>query len=219
MTRIALHFIAALLLVVAQSSVVSAQNAFAQEVDSIVELSSAKGYDMPIVFIGSSSISMWKTLEQDFAGLEVLNHGFGGSQFKDLLLYQDQLIERFEPSMLVIYCGDNDIANGADPERVAEDADRLADGFSRVSKQGLVLLLSVKPSPARWELKEKYQQLNGKLKAMADQYEHVVYIDVWTPMLKKNGEPDAKLFLEDGLHMNGNGYTIWKNALLPYLSK
>jgi hypothetical protein len=31
-----------------------------------------------IVFVGSSSIRMWRSLESDFPGLPVLNRGFGG---------------------------------------------------------------------------------------------------------------------------------------------
>lgn len=203
---------------------VGVQNVFAQgkfdhEVDSIVELSSSKGFDSPIIFIGSSSIRFWRTLESDFAGINVLNHGFGGSQFKDILRYQDQLIERFEPGMLVIYSGDNDIAEGKDPETVAEAADRLVDGFSRYAREGLVIILSVKPSPARWEFKDQYIDLNERLKTVADSYDHVVFLDIWTPMIGKVGEPNTKLFLDDGLHMNEKGYAIWKNALRPYIYK
>jgi len=32
-----------------------------------------------ILFTGSSSIKMWKTLEQDMAPMQVINRGFGGS--------------------------------------------------------------------------------------------------------------------------------------------
>src|SRR5262245_56212571 len=35
------------------------------------------------LFIGSSSIRLWKTLREDFPGQNVINRGFGGSQIKD----------------------------------------------------------------------------------------------------------------------------------------
>ena len=41
-----------------------------------------------ILFTGSSSIRMWKTLDADFSGAEVLNRGFGGSQWSDPALYE-----------------------------------------------------------------------------------------------------------------------------------
>lgn len=217
MKKLALSVLVALLFI---GSGVSGQNAdFSDEVAQIVKQSQQKGLDGPIIFIGSSSIRMWNTLEQDFAGFPVLNHGFGGSTYKDLLFYKDQLIENFEPSMVIVYSGDNDIANGKEPDAVANSADQFVDGMRRSASGALVVVISVKPSLARWELKDKYIELNQKLKEMAEGLEHAVFVDVWSLMLNKKGEPDPKLFLEDGLHMNEKGYAIWKNALSPYLSK
>lgn len=195
------------------------QSNFDDEVVAVVERSHEKGLAAPIIFIGSSSIKKWQTLENDFEGFPVLNHGFGGSEFRDLTKYQDQLVEEFEPSMLVIYAGDNDIANGKTPDLVANHADVFVDGLRRSAGGALAVIISTKPSPARWELKDKYVELNAKLKEVADGLEHVVFVDVWTPMLTRKGEPNAKLFLDDGLHMNEKGYAVWKNALLPYISK
>src|SRR5437868_13542962 len=36
--------------------------------------------ERPIVFVGSSSIRFWDTLQKDMAPLPVLNRGFGGAQ-------------------------------------------------------------------------------------------------------------------------------------------
>lgn len=197
---------------------VSAQTDFSDEVQTIQSKSLEKGGAEPVIFIGSSSIRMWKSLEQDFPNFSVLNHGFGGSEYSDIVKYQEQLIEEFEPSVIVVYAGDNDIANEKTPEKVAEDADMFIDALRRSAAGALVIVISAKPSVARWELKDKYIELNTLLKQMADSYDHVVFVDVWSPMLKSNGEVNAKLFLEDGLHMNEKGYAIWKNALLPFLS-
>ena len=197
---------------------VFAQSDFSKEVESIVQKSAEKSVENPVVFIGSSSIRMWETLETDFPNVSVLNHGFGGSEFTDLINHQEELIEDFEPQALVVYAGDNDIANGKEPETIAEQADLFVDGLRRLANGSLVVLLSTKPSIARWEFKEKYVLLNGLLKDIAEKHSHVVYVDVWNPMLKRNGEVKTKLFIEDGLHMNKEGYEIWKNALIPFLA-
>ena len=195
------------------------QSYFTEEVETIVEQSRAKGLDQPVVFIGSSSIRLWNTLEEDFPDFPVLNHGFGGSEYSDLIQFQEQLIEEFEPSMLVVYAGDNDIANGEEPTAIAEEAETFVDGLRRIANGAPVVVLSAKPSIARWELKDKYVELNGKLDTLVSTMDHAVFVDVWTPMLKRNGEVDKKLFIEDGLHMNEKGYEIWKNALKPFLSR
>lgn len=196
-----------------------AQGNFTEQVEAIVQKSNSKSLEEPVVFIGSSSIRMWETLEQDFPEFPVLNHGFGGSEYSDLIQYQEQLIEEFEPSMVVVYAGDNDIANGEEPAAIAEEAEVFIDGLRRIANGAPVVVLSAKPSIARWELNDKYTEFNGKLDALVSTMEHAVFVDVWGPMLDKKGEVNEKLFIEDGLHMNEKGYEIWKNALKPFLSR
>lgn len=195
------------------------QGNFEKEVAAIHQKSLEKGLSEPVIFIGSSSIRMWTTLEEDFADMLVLNHGFGGSEYSDLIQHQQLLIEEFEPSMVVVYAGDNDIANKEEPAAIANEADLFVDGLRRIANGAPVIVLSAKPSIARWELKDKYVELNTLLKTMCDNYEHAVFVDVWTPMLKADGELKLNLFLQDGLHMNEKGYELWKNQLLPFLSK
>jgi hypothetical protein len=64
-----------------------------------------------ILFVGSSSIRMWKT-DEDFPTLNIINRGFGGSQTSDALLYANRIILKYKPRLIAIYEGDNDIAAG-----------------------------------------------------------------------------------------------------------
>ena len=77
-----------------------AQANFTEEVAQIVEQSSSKGLEEPVIFIGSSSIRMWKTWQEDFPDFAILNHGFGGSEYSDLLYFKEELIGEFEPRMI-----------------------------------------------------------------------------------------------------------------------
>jgi hypothetical protein len=45
-----------------------------------------------IVFAGSSSMRLWKTVARDFAGLPVLNRGFGGSQIREVTAFADRIV-------------------------------------------------------------------------------------------------------------------------------
>jgi lysophospholipase L1-like esterase len=206
-------------MIVLCANLVFAQSDFSEEVEAIVSRSQEKGYSEPVIFIGSSSVRMWSTLEQDFPEFRILNHGFGGSEYKDLLTYQERLIEEFEPSMIVVYAGDNDIANGTEVSATLNKAEQFIDGLKRLTGGVPVIVLSTKPSIARWELNDKYIEFNTKLEKLLSVIDHAVYVDVWQPMLNNKGEVKTKLFLEDGLHMNEKGYQIWKNALKPFLSK
>jgi len=77
--------------------------------------------DHPILFVGSSSIRMWKTAES-FTDLPVVNRGFGGAHISDMLFFkQDILLKYKKPACIVMYCGGNDVAGGKSAERVVRD--------------------------------------------------------------------------------------------------
>src|SRR5437660_1738407 len=65
-----------------------------------------------IVFIGSSTIRLWKTLPQDFPGYNVINRGFGGSEIIDSAHFADRIIFPYEPRMVLLRAGGNDLSAG-----------------------------------------------------------------------------------------------------------
>ena len=74
-----------------------------------------------IVFAGSSSFRFWDTLVSDMKPLDVINRGFGGSEFSDLDQYANRIVIAYRPRAVVVYEGDNDLAEGSTktPEMVA----------------------------------------------------------------------------------------------------
>ena len=89
---------------------------FEQEVTSL-ENRRIQFSQSPIIFYGSSSIRRWKTLSQDFVGYPVVNCGFGGSRLSDCVRYVSRLVLRLKPAAVVLYAGDNDLAQGALPDQ------------------------------------------------------------------------------------------------------
>ena len=63
-----------------------------------------------ILFIGSSSFTMWKDVQKYFPAYPILNRGFGGSTLQDQIYYAKDLIVPYKPRQIVIYCGENDLA-------------------------------------------------------------------------------------------------------------
>jgi len=80
-----------------------------------------------IVFTGSSSIARWETLAEEMKPLDVINRGFGGSQYSDLNQYVKRIVIAYHPRAVMIYEGDNDLApeSSKTPESVAKDARTL----------------------------------------------------------------------------------------------
>lgn len=169
------------------------------------------------LFVGSSSITKWTDVANYFPGSYVINRGFGGSKFEDLLHYADRVIMPYKPAKIFIYEGDNDISAGVDLEVIMKQAKELRNKIAKELPGVPVVFISVKPSVSRWKLKDKYEALNKALKKYAKKEKLTDFADVWTPMLDANGEVFKDIFLKDNLHMKPNGYQIWQKVLQPYL--
>ncbi len=172
-----------------------------------------------ILFTGSSSIAMWRDVADYFPEYPVLNRGFGGSQFSDLIYYADRVIYPYKPSKIFIYEGDNDVAAGDDPKSIVKEAKKLRKMIAKaLGKDVPVIFISPKPSVARWDKREAYLATNARLKKYAAKAKNTEFADVWTPAIGPDGKVLEHIFLQDNLHMNADGYKIWQEVLMPYLS-
>jgi len=190
---------------------------FAEDIKKFEELDKQKPSEGDILFVGSSSVRFWTTLQQDFPDVEVLNRGFGGSHMSDLLYYLDELVLKHKPRKVFIYEGDNDINDKEDSAAILKEAKEIVQKIHEALPNTKIIFISAKPSISRWNLKNQYLQLNYRLRRYANQYGYLDYIDVWTPMLDATGNPKADFFIEDDLHMNAKGYDIWQKVIAPYV--
>lgn len=171
-----------------------------------------------VLCTGSSSIRLWHdTLAADLAPLTVVGRGFGGSNMHDLYHFLDRLVLKHKPRAILIYEGDNDIAQGVPAEHVAEVFGWLLDRIEQELPGCRVYMLAAKPSPARWEHWPEMSRLNAMLAATAQEHGHVTFIDIATPMLGNDGQPRPELFVEDRLHLNRAGYELWRDTIRPVL--
>lgn len=171
----------------------------------------------PIVFVGSSSIVMWKSLASDFADKTTLNRGFGGSQTDEVHFYAFRTLIPYKPKQVVIYVGDNDIAAGKTPERVFADLKDFFDDIRYRLPKTKITFIAIKPSPSRWKLMEEFTQTNLMVKDYLKTLKNASYVDIVKPMLMENGRPNPSYFLSDSLHMSDAGYEVWKKALAHHL--
>jgi lysophospholipase L1-like esterase len=170
-----------------------------------------------IVFTGSSSIVGWKNVKDYFPGKNIINTGFGGSQMCDLLYYSDSVIIKYKPEQVFIYEGDNDVAAGKKTEAVIKDAEALIKRITDKVAGIQIVIISVKPSPSRWKLKDEYLKLNDGYKNLSSKYKNVRFIDVWYPLLNDQGTPKKEIFGSDSLHINKLGYEIWAREIKKFI--
>lgn len=171
-----------------------------------------------VLFVGSSSIRMWKTLAEDFPDAAVINRGFGGSEISDQLHFFDRIIPIYKPRKIVMFCGENDIWRDESPEAVYADFRTFVDRASKALPGVPIGFIELKPSPARSSKWAAYQKCNGLIRAYCKDQPLLRYFDVSVDMLDDNGAPRTELFLKDQLHMTREGYRLWAERVRPWVN-
>lgn len=189
-----------------------------KEIDALTEIdrrqTPPKG---AILFIGSSSIRLWKSLRQDFPRLSVINRGFGGSRIEDVNHFFDRIAAPYDVKTIVLYAGENDVNDGLPPERVRDDFVAFRLLVRKSFPKAKLAFISLKPSPSRWKLEAAFRKTNELIKSEISKDKRAVFVDMWPAMLGADGQPRRQLFVADMLHMNEKGYQIWREKLAPLL--
>jgi lysophospholipase L1-like esterase len=170
-----------------------------------------------IVFVGSSSIRMWTTLDRDFPGVPVMNRGFGGSEAGEVAQFAERIVVPYKPPVVVFYAGDNDLAAGKTPAQVLAAFQSFVATIHRDLPRTRVVFVSIKPSLARWAIVDKMRAANQLVRDYVSTDSKLAYVDVFTPMLDASGQPRRELYLKDGLHMTPVGYAIWRDLIGPVI--
>jgi lysophospholipase L1-like esterase len=190
---------------------------FEQEVTSL-ENRRIQFSQSPIIFYGSSSIRRWRTLSQDFVGYPVVNCGFGGSRLSDCLRYVSRLVLRLKPAAVVIYAGDNDLAQGAQPDQAFASFRDLYAALRGYSEQMPIAYISVKPCPARIRNIDNILRFNQMVQAFLQTQPATKYIDIYTAMLGPDHKPNPALFVQDQIHLSDLGYKILRRDVSSFLA-
>ncbi|MBT3467700.1 MAG: hypothetical protein HOI65_10625 [Opitutae bacterium] len=165
------------------------------------------------LFIGSSSIKKWKSLNQDFPKTTILNRGFGGSWTADLLHYMDRIVLPYKPSRIVIYCGENDIAHGEAIGVPLANCKIFVERVRKVLPGTRLYYIPMKPNPKRWNLWPQYQNGNKLIQEYCKKEDIFFVGNIPKRMLGEDGKPLPGIFAKDQLHLNTDGYKIWAEEI------
>lgn len=172
-----------------------------------------------ILFIGSFSIRYWTNVAQAFPSHKVISRGFDGSHLSDSVAFVDRFVTPYQPRLVLLYAGDNDIASGMSPEQVLGDFKAFAGRIHATLPNARIAYLAIKPCPAREKLLDPVKATNRLIREYTATNDRLLFVDLFTPMLTKEGQPRADVYLEDGLHPNAQGYELWALILRPILDK
>ena len=172
-----------------------------------------------ILFIGSSSFTKWKDINEYCPGKKILNRAFGGSTIADLIQYRYDVLFPYNPRQIVMYCGENDFAS-SDTVTVEMVVQRFKTFYKFIRDKYPSIpfaYVSMKPSPSRMHLVKKFEAANGMIASYLKGFKNTAYIDIFSNMLLPNGRPKPEIYVSDSLHMNALGYAIWQKAFKKYL--
>ena len=172
-----------------------------------------------IVFVGSSSFTLWASLEADLAPLPAVNRGFGGALIDDVVRYADRIVVPYQPSAVVLFAGTNDIA-GPRPATAAYVAERFDAFVAKVRlavPEALIFYVAITPSRARWRLWPVAMEANRLIETRVRVDAGLRFIDLGRFLVGGDGTPDPKFYRRDGLHPSKSGYRIWAREIAAAL--
>lgn len=192
-----------------------------KEVLALEALDKTESYsEDAILFIGSSSIRIWKNIKEDLAPYEPIRRGYGGAHFYDLIHYVDRLVTPHDVRGVGVFVA-NDIA-GSDNDLTPEEAFSLFKfTVKRIQKlkPGVPIFpIAITPTPSRWSVYPATKRLNDLIQDYSKRQEGLYFIETASQYII-DGSPRPELFTKDMLHMNQEGYDLWSSIIKTELDK
>lgn len=191
-----------------------------------------------ILFFGDRVFAGWEDILEDRDGY--VNNSLDGATAEDLLYYYGRLVRPYQPKMLVISVGDNDMGYQKweySPEEVIANLTRMCHWAKTDFPTMPILLLEYQVCVRdKWHGGDRDEwvypyhcipRYNDMLRQFAATTENVHVLTLWDkPQFFETPEDVGKprkiredLYEEDELHFNAAGYKVMADILRPEVDK
>ena len=165
-----------------------------------------------IVFLGDS-ITEGGSWHELFPGLPVRNRGIGGDTTTGVLARLHQVTDG-KPSKIFLLIGTNDLAMGADVADIVSNVESIVETIQASSPETQVFVQSVLPRDA--DYRKDIEAINaGIQRAIGGK---AVWVDLYALLLDARDGSIRDDLSNDELHLMGEGYRIWRDAIGPFVS-
>lgn len=174
--------------------------------------------DNEIIFVGNSITDQCEWAEL-FGMPNIINRGIGGDVTEGVLNRLNEITES-KPLKIFLKIGTNDIGRGIALDSILTNYGRILAGIQSDSPETEVYVQSVLPvveGPKQKRKNSVIQELNSQLVALAKKH-GCRYIDLYSTFSGADGQLNRDLSL-DGLHLNGQGYLLWKEQIQQFVQK
>lgn len=159
------------------------------------------------LMLGSSSIKKLGSKNILHCG-PWLNRGIGGSKISSLNSYLKWSRLVIDPSVVLVYAGENDISDGISRDEVFEQYTSLINQLREKFQDSAIHVIGIKLSPARHSNWDDYRAVNSRMREYATELKGVFFHS--TP----GQDPDFVQtgFLDDGIHLTEQGYHLFTSG-------
>jgi lysophospholipase L1-like esterase len=173
-----------------------------------------------IIFVGNSITDggNWSEL---FGDIHIKNRGISGDVTKGVLNRLGEVVNR-KPAKLFLLIGTNDLAHGVPPDTVIKNILRIVSLVYQYSPTTRMYIQSIFPVnknfsefPPHVNKGKDIKYINRQLEHDADSAQYT-YIDVYDALVNQKDQLNPE-YTNDGLHLLGPGYTVWKHVIYPYV--
>lgn len=167
------------------------------------------------LMVGSSFFEGWVSASRDFAPLDILNIGIGGTVIQTWIDFLENTVAPYQPRSLILYAGSNDFNQAATAELVFA---RLAALFDQIEDRlpGIpVVYIGICPTIARQHSWPEIQKFNRLVEQACAARAHFYFVDSAPAILDAAGQLRPELYLPDTLHFNPQGYQAWAGGVCP----
>ena len=183
-----------------------------------------------VLFIGSSSIRLWKSIEEDLDTYEPIKRGYGGAHYYDIIHFTNRLVSPHKVKAIAIFVA-NDITgieNGINNQTVNRDLSpkevlRLVKFVTKEIRKSHekvpVFFIETTPTSKRWKVWDKISKANDLIENYTSKYENLYYINTRSFYIGSDGMPNDSLFVKDKLHLNREGYKLWGKIIKENFDK
>lgn len=178
-----------------------------------------QGRPCDVLFYGSSTFGIWKSLEEEFSAYNAINAGFGGSTSDEALFHYERVAKPFAPRIVLWYYGDNEPVCSYTVDETKKLFLATWDKFIKDFPSVKIVTIATKTSFARDEYKDFVRELNAWQKAQAEKLPFLTYIETADICKDENGEYIFSHYLDDKLHFGPEGYKILAERVKDVLNR
>ena len=169
-----------------------------------------------IIFLGNSITDggEWSEL---FQNANCKNRGISGDITAGVL-NRLETVTKGQPAMVFLMIGTNDMNHGLTNDTIVMNVRQIVQRIKAESPRTRIVVQSILPTNDCYGLftghTKRWQDvavINGMLETMAEE-EDVTYLDLYPPFATPEGKLNPA-YSNDGLHLNGDGYLLWKDIV------